>query len=70
VKKYAGRGFTGLLTWTLKGGEWSVSLLGLFIPNKDPPTPFGYEVELAPQPLWKLRRREKISLAGKRITIP
>jgi hypothetical protein len=46
--------------FSLDGGEWSVSRTGLFTPpEKEAPVPTGEEARWAPEPGWKLWRREK-----------
>jgi hypothetical protein len=47
------------LTSALHRGAWSASRPSRFTPGKEPPVPIGQETVWAPEPVWKLWRREK-----------
>jgi hypothetical protein len=42
----------------LVGGEWPAFRLGHFTPGVRTPIPIGYEIEWAPEPVWKTWRSE------------
>jgi hypothetical protein len=59
-----------VLTSAVGGGEWSTSHTGPFIPpGNETPAHIGQEAGWAPEPVWKLWKREKsLAPAGNRIT--
>jgi hypothetical protein len=46
------------LTSALVGDEWSASRSGRFTPWKELPVPIGYKIGWAPEPVWRLWKRE------------